>query len=118
MLKTYFKVALRNLLRKKGFSFINVLGLTIGLVCCILIFQFVVFQISVDQFHEKADRIYRVGISGLTEDNSSTTARYGHGVAPAFAEGNPGITRYARVFWDFFQEGPTITYRTPGNEQT
>lgn len=118
MLKTYLKVALRNLLRQKGFSFINITGLTIGLVCCILIFQFVVFQTSVDQFHEKTDVIYRVAISGMTEDKSLTTARYGHGVAPAFAKETPGITRFTRIFWDFFQEGPTINYRTADGEHT
>lgn len=117
MLKNYLKIALRNLLWKKGFSFINIAGLTIGLVCCVLIFQFVVFQTSFDRFHEKSDQIYRIAISGLvSEDTSTTTARYGHGVGPAFAAEAPGITRYARVFWDFFQEGPTISYLIPGDE--
>jgi putative ABC transport system permease protein len=117
MLQNYLKTALRNLLRQKGFSFLNITGLTIGLICCILIFQFVVFQTSVDKFHAKADRIYRVAITGLAEDKSSATARYGHGVR-AFAEEAPGIIHFSRIFWDFFQEGPTISYQTPGKEQT
>ena len=52
MLGNYFKIALRNLLGKKGFSIINILGLSIGMMCCLLIFQFVSFEYSFDRFHQ------------------------------------------------------------------
>ena len=60
MLKNYLTVALRNLLRQKGYSFINVAGLTVGLASFILIALFVQHELSYDRFHEKADRIYRI----------------------------------------------------------
>jgi putative ABC transport system permease protein len=60
MLKNYFKIALRNLWRKRAYSFINVTGLAVGMACCFLIFLYVHFELSYDGFHQKADRIYRV----------------------------------------------------------
>ena len=60
MLKNYFKIALRNLWRKRAYSFINVAGLAVGMACCFLIFLYVHFELSYDRFHQKADRIYRV----------------------------------------------------------
>ncbi|SFD50024.1 putative ABC transport system permease protein [Chitinophaga sp. CF118] len=60
MLKNYFKIAFRNLWRKKTFSFINVTGLAVGMTSCLLIFLYVHFELSYDRFNSKADRIYRV----------------------------------------------------------
>lgn len=60
MLRNYFKIAFRNLLRKKVYSAINILGLSIGMTCCMLIFLYVNHELSYDKFHTKADRIYRL----------------------------------------------------------
>src|SRR5260221_12791626 len=60
MLSTYFKTALRNLLRNKGFTFLNVLGLTLGLSTCLLIVLYVVDELSYDRYNTHADLIYRV----------------------------------------------------------
>src|SRR6201992_2042260 len=60
MLKNYLRVAFRNLWRHKGFSILNILGLTIGMTACFLIFLYVKFELSYDDFHSKSDRIYRV----------------------------------------------------------
>ncbi|MFK7847380.1 MAG: ABC transporter permease [Rhodothermales bacterium] len=60
MLLNYIKIALRTLYKQKGYAFINILGLSIGLACFILISLFVQFELSYDTFHEKADRIYRI----------------------------------------------------------
>jgi putative ABC transport system permease protein len=60
MFENYLKTAFRNLLRHKTFSAINILGLTGGLTCCLLIFVFVADELSYDNFHSKKDRIYRV----------------------------------------------------------
>src|SRR5690349_18824575 len=66
MLKNYFKVAVRNLLRNKFFSLINVMGLAVGMTACFLIFQYVRFESSYDSWHSKADRIYRVVTDAVT----------------------------------------------------
>jgi len=60
MLKNYFKIALRNLLNNKTYSFINISGLAIGIACFMLIYLFVKDELSYDKFNSKADRIYRL----------------------------------------------------------
>lgn len=60
MLRNYFKIAFRNLWRHRVFSFINIMGLTVGMTACLLIFLYVRFELSYDRFHSKADRIYRI----------------------------------------------------------
>jgi putative ABC transport system permease protein len=60
MYKNYFKIAFRSLLRHKAFSFINIMGLAVGMTASFLIFLYVRFETSYDDFHKKADRIYRI----------------------------------------------------------
>jgi putative ABC transport system permease protein len=60
MIKNYLRVAFRNLWRHKGFSLLNILGLTIGMSACFLIFLYVKFELSYDDFHSKESRIYRI----------------------------------------------------------
>src|ERR1700733_1615168 len=60
MFKNYLKTAWRNLMKNKVFSFINIIGLTIGITVCMMIFLFIMNEFSVDRFHQNADRIYRV----------------------------------------------------------
>jgi putative ABC transport system permease protein len=66
MFKNYLKIAWRNLWRNKVFSFINVMGLTIGLTACFFIFLYVHFEMSYDKFHSKGDRIYQVSCDVIT----------------------------------------------------
>jgi len=60
MFKNYLKIAARNLLKHKAYSLINVLGLAIGMACCILILLYVQNELSYDRHHQNAERIYRV----------------------------------------------------------
>jgi putative ABC transport system permease protein len=60
MIKNYFKIAIRNLLKYKFISFINLFGLTIGLTCCLLITTYILNELSYDKYNEKAKSIYRV----------------------------------------------------------
>jgi len=60
MIKNYLKTAWRNLMKNKMFSFINILGLTIGITVCMMIFLFIMNEFSVDRFHKKGKNIYRV----------------------------------------------------------
>jgi putative ABC transport system permease protein len=60
MIKNYLRVAFRNLWRHKGFSLLNIVGLTIGMTAFFLVFLYVCFELSYDSFHGKADRIYRI----------------------------------------------------------
>jgi putative ABC transport system permease protein len=56
----YLKTAFRNLLKNKGFTALNVLGLTLGVATCLLIVFYVLDEVSYDRYNEKADRIYRI----------------------------------------------------------
>ena len=60
MIKNYLKVAWRNLMKSKVFSFINIFGLTTGITVCLMIFLFVMNEFSFDSFHAKGKDIYRV----------------------------------------------------------
>ncbi|MGC3945128.1 MAG: ABC transporter permease, partial [Chryseolinea sp.] len=60
MLSNYVKVAIRNLLRQKGFSFINIFGLALGISCTALIGMWVNDELSYDRFHQEHEQIYRV----------------------------------------------------------
>ncbi|HEU5167774.1 MAG TPA: ABC transporter permease, partial [Chitinophagaceae bacterium] len=68
MIRNYLKVAMRYLLRNKGYTSINILGLAIGITCCILIMLFVRSEFSYDKFHTKSDRIYRAWVKEHYED--------------------------------------------------
>ena len=73
MLWNYLKVAWRNLLRHPLYAAINVVGLAVGLACCLLVLMLVLDEVNYDRFHEKADRIYRVLWDGKFGDNAWTT---------------------------------------------
>ena len=60
MITTIYKIAWRNLMKNKTFSFINIAGLSIGMAACLLILQYVSFQLSFDQFNNNAADLYRV----------------------------------------------------------
>ena len=60
MIKHYFKIAIRNLGKQKGLSFINVFGLSVGLACFSLFLLYAVNEFSFDRFHKNAKNIYRV----------------------------------------------------------
>lgn len=60
MFSSYFRTAIRSLLKNKVFSFLNILGLAIGMACCMVIFQYVTYEKSYDKFHDNYQNIYRV----------------------------------------------------------
>ena len=78
MLKNYILITVRNLKKYKIYSFINILGLTIGMTCAILISLLIQFELSYDRYHEKADRIVRL----VTPEHGYTPAPMG----PAMVE--------------------------------
>jgi len=60
MFKNYLKIALRNIIKHKGYSLINISGLAIGIACCVLILLFVQYELSYDRYHAHAENIYRL----------------------------------------------------------
>ena len=60
MVRNYLKIAIRNLLKYRFISFINLFGLTVGLTCCLLITTYILNELSYDRYNKNADNIYRV----------------------------------------------------------
>ena len=69
MLRNYLLITLRSLLKNGVYSFINIAGLTVGIACSILILLWVNDELSWDNFHEKKDRLHRVYINGMGDNN-------------------------------------------------
>jgi putative ABC transport system permease protein len=97
MLRNYLKIALRNLLRNKVYSFINIGGLAVGMATCLLITLYVFDEISYDRFNEKADRIYRLDMDikfgGLEKSYAVSPAPAG----PAILRDYPFIENFVRI---------------------
>ena len=99
MFKNYLKIAVRNLWKYKGLSFINIFGLASGMACSLLIFLFVTDELSYDRFNTDADRIYRVVKDFVNDDGSRLPdATTPPAVAPAIQKEIPGIEHVTRVF--------------------
>jgi putative ABC transport system permease protein len=93
--KNYLKVALRNIMRLKEYSLINILGLSIGMASFILIFLFVRYEMSYDRYHDKAERIYRVAQENAVTGNRSAITP--NPMAPELAREIPEISYAVRI---------------------
>jgi len=98
MIKNYFKVAIRYLLRHKGYTAINILGLAVGITCCILIMLFVRSEFSYDRFHTKADRIYRVSQHEKYEGQDFVNTVTPLSMGPVMQHTYPEMESICRVF--------------------
>lgn len=98
MFKSIFKVAFRNLRRQKGYSFINILGLTIGLAISLIIAFYVIDDLTYDNFHKDADNIYRVLTTESTNTGSMTYSITCGPLIPAAKESIPEIKDAVRTF--------------------
>ena len=102
MIKNYFKTAIRNMMRNKTFSFINILGLGLGVVCSLFIYLWVQDESSYDNFHSNSGRLYQVIVSdkdktgALSNSNDNTPGL----LADALKKQIPEITGAATVIWE------------------
>ena len=98
MLKNHIVIALRHLFGNKGYFFINTLGLSTGIACCLLIFLFVRHEWTYDAFHEKSDRIYRIVLGGTGYDGEPYLwANTPLPLAAAFKQQYPGVEQTVRI---------------------
>lgn len=98
MFKHYLKTALRNLLKHKLFSFVNILGLALGMACCFLIVIFVRYEFSFDHFQRQGDRVARVTYTANFGNSATVLARIPPPIAPLLPEFFPEIKYAARMF--------------------
>jgi len=97
MIKNYIKSAFRSLVKNKGFTAINILGLALGLATCLLIVFYVVDELSYDRFNEKADRIYRVNADLKLGDNEVQYAGTMPPLAKTLINDYPDIENAVRI---------------------
>lgn len=111
MIKNYFKIAWRNILKNKGLFFINVIGLAIGIGTCLIITLFVIDELSYDRYNEKVDQIARVIIKAKLGDEIINEPAVPAPVAQTLAREFPEILKSTRVYT---AGTPKVTY----NENT
>ncbi|GAB5518684.1 MAG: ABC transporter permease [Rhodothermales bacterium] len=106
MIRTYFRIAWRTLLKAKGHTAINVAGLAIAIASCVLIFLYIRHERSIDQHHDKLDRIYMIG-----EQFDGPLYFWTRGaLVPALLEESPHIESAARLH-------PNVTWVSSGTER-
>lgn len=98
MIKNYIKIALRNLWRHKSFSFINIVGLAVGMTACFLIFMYVKFELSYDNFHQKAEQIYRLNTDIKSANETMKIAVTSAPMGPAIKTDFPEVLESTRIF--------------------
>jgi putative ABC transport system permease protein len=106
MIRNYFKVAFRYLSRHKGYTTINVLGLAVGIACCILMMLFVRSEWSFDRFHSKQDRIYRAWLEEHYQGEVFLNTVTPVPLVPVLQAGLPEVEASCRVA----NMRPAITY--------
>src|SRR5476651_1938502 len=97
MIRNYIKTAYRSLLKNKGFTVLNVLGLSVGLATCLLIVFYVVDELSYDRYNTNADRIYRVTISAKLNGNAGVYATSEGPLKNALKDNFPEIEKTTRL---------------------
>jgi putative ABC transport system permease protein len=97
MLKNYFKIAWRNLKKNRLYAFVNITGLTVGIVSCLLIGVYIKNELSYDRFNENADRTVRVTMDYARGGNPQKVAVTGTKVGPQFKRTFPVVENFARL---------------------
>lgn len=97
MLKNYFKTAFRNLLRKKAYSLLNIVGLALGIGCSLVIYKVIVFEKSFDTHQENFENIYRISSESIRPSGVEKGMGTPHPVGPAIIEEFPEIQAVTRT---------------------
>lgn len=98
MIRNYFKIAFRNLSKRRGYSLLNIFGLAIGITCCLLIFQYVSFERSFDKFPEKANQIVRLRLDSYQQGKLSwQSATIYPAIGPTMKKDFPEIEDFCRL---------------------
>ena len=101
MIKNFFVISLRNLLKRKVYTTLNILGLTIGITCCLLIFQYVSYERSYDTFQKNSSRIVRIRLDEYKQGKllwQSATSYPAFG--PLMKKDYPEVENYCRLIDD------------------
>ena len=97
MLHNHLLLAWRNLVKRPGFSLINILGLSIGLAACLLLFLYVHYELSYDAYNHKASRIVRITSSLHTPESDLAIAMAPAALAPVLLRECPELAATVRI---------------------
>lgn len=97
MIKSYFVIAIRNLMRNKFFSLINIFGLSVGITCCMLIILYGKDEVSFDRFHQNKENIYHLTADLIGEGGINRQSSSGMMPGPGFAKSIPEIESFVRI---------------------
>lgn len=97
MFKNYTKISLRNISKHKLFSFINIFGLTVGIISCLFIYLYIQYETSFDTFHQDSDRIYRISMIKRTEAKTLRWSVNSAMLAPSIRNSYPEIESIGRI---------------------
>lgn len=100
MFGNYLKVALRNIIKQKIYSVITIVGLAVGITCCLLIMLYVKQELSYDTFSPHADKVFRIGTRTVRPTRTDISAATPAPVAPALEEEYPEIEHITRIYFD------------------
>ena len=111
MLKSYFKLAIRSLIKNKTFSLINIFGLAIGLTCCMLISMYLYKEFSYDKHHKLGDRIYQLGTLGIKDGEEQLGGTTPAPMVPAMQQEFPEIESFTRLIRAFQDDKTLLQYQ-------
>ncbi len=118
MLTNYLKIALRNIIRNKTFSLINILGLSLGLVSFMGISLYVIDEFSYDRFHSNGERIYRAIFTAYFDGQVNKWGAVPNKLAPTVAREIPEVEKVARVFHHNFGDIAFVATETEKLSET
>lgn len=109
MFFNYLTTAIRNIIKHKGYSLINITGLAVGIASAVLILLYVQDELSYDRFHEKSDQIYRVGLHGTIAGNEMKVGITSAPMAQTLVDEFPEVLYATRLFT--FGGSPVVKYK-------
>ena len=115
MFRNYLKVAWRNLMKSKIFSFINVIGLSVGLTCCMLIAIYLYNEVSYDKYHKNINSLYQLATVFIKDGKEERTPNTPAPMAGAMKQEFPEIQETARLM-SLFAEDKTLLQYKQGSE--
>ncbi len=118
MLTNYLKIALRNIIRNKTFSLINIFGLSLGLVSFMGISLYVIDEFSYDRFHSNGERIYRAIFTAYFDGQVNKWGAVPNKLAPTVAREIPEVEKVARVFHHNFGDIAFVATETEKLSET
>ena len=118
MLTNYLKIAFRNLIKNKIFSFVNIVGLAAGLSCCLLICLYIYDELRYDTHHKDAEQLYQIGTVFVKPDGEEKTAGSPYPLADALKLEYPEISSTTRLVGLFVDDKTLLRTNEGVNKQT